>query len=85
MTEKAMKEFIEQNVEDGDMVYFVTVTECGDGRRIGRYSTGFTPHELLGILYETSLNIIAQIRGEDKPTIETYKKCFVREKEAPDA
>ena len=82
MTEKAMKDFIAQNVEYGDKIYLVTITEGKKGRMIARYATGFEAHELLGVLYETSLSIVAQIHGEDKPTVETIKKYFVRDTEA---
>lgn len=71
--------------KDGDKVWIVVERDAPAGKdtcqRI-RVNVGFTATELLGLLSLATHEIIAQIRGEIKPTILTSRVAVVEGVEA---
>ena len=60
-------------------IYTIEVEHMKDGRMaIRRTCDGFNSHELLGILFETQIDIINQRRG-DKPIFDLVERRVVKE------
>ena len=77
MTVEKMNDFIKENRVDGEQVYIIIRND--NDNTMSRFVMGFNATELLGILFETQMDIMAQMRGELKPTIETFRTVFVKQ------
>lgn len=75
MIVEKMSDFIKENCVDGEQVYIIIRND--NANTMSRFVMGFSATELLGILFETQMDIMAQMRGESKPTIETFKTVLV--------
>ena len=75
MISDKIKDFIKEHHEYSESVYVIIKDE--KAQKMHRFTYGFTGHELLGCLLETQLDIMAQMRGESKPTLETFKTIIV--------
>lgn len=76
MTEEQVTNFVKENLDPGQRIYVILTTSDDRGMMMSRMNQGFSSHALLGVLFETQLDIVAQIRGYENPTIETYRKVL---------
>ena len=84
MTEEQITNFIKDNLDPGQRIFVILTTPNDRGITMARATQGFSPEALLGVLFETQLDIMAQIRGYENPTIETYRKVLEpKHKEEP--
>ena len=81
MTGEQLKEFIKTNWEPGQKIIAVLVVPKGNGVGMYRINQGFSPSELMGTFFEVQLDIMAQIRGFENPTVETYRTFLQPEAE----
>lgn len=59
--------------------YVIELVDKGDGKvSLDRTCDGFTGHELLGLLWETQQDILAQMRGE-RPIYDVVNRKVVKE------
>ena len=72
-----INDFIKENCEYNERIHVIVKDE--NAQVMSRITYGFTGHELLGCLLETQFDIMAQMRGESKPTIETFKTVLMRQ------
>ena len=49
--------------------YYIRLEEGEKVSRLRRTNRGFSPHELLGLLFEIQMDIIQQLKGNVKPTL----------------
>ena len=80
MTKDSVKKFIEENVGPHEKLFLMIVDTKENTMR--RCNVGLSAGEILGYLFETQVDIMAQMRGEEKATMETFRTRYVPEEQA---